>query len=274
MKLFPVYSDSEKAKSACGRLDHLDAHRRIVKDKPVELVTDPQKADYILVIGGDGTMLRAIHEYYEIGVPFFGLNYGTVGFLMNPPVRKGDDYEDCCGAIYGAFNDAKKNLKMISLNLLEVKASCVTRQAYHFTKKIYAFNDVYFNAPPGHSCRFEISGDHYEKKIVVGDGVIIATPQGSTAYNRNAGGPILPLGQEILAVTSICSSTRPIRDVVNFQPLSVRFSGEQGIVLHAVNIRIDGADWVEVSPTKISVRIAFGRDYNFETKRYNTPEVK
>ena len=150
-------------------------------------------SDVILVAGGDGYMLNILKKYAKLKKPFYGINCGTFGFLMNKYTSKN---------IEKKINKAKK----IAINPLEV---FIVNQK---NKKILiAVNEVsiFRQSKQTASLRLEV-----EKKIIIkkliGDGVLISTPAGSTAYNLSVHGPILSLNSGKLAITPI-SPFRPRR---------------------------------------------------------------
>lgn len=155
--------------------------------------------DAIVVIGGDGMMLHSIHKYMNLNIPFYGIKTGNLGFLMNQP----DSEKVIAKDLLANINSAKK----ISLHLLEMKA---TDFDGNITRKL-AFNEVSLLRQTHQTAKIEI---HVNGKVqlneLISDGVIISTPSGSTAYNLSAGGPILPISANLLALTPI-SPFRPRR---------------------------------------------------------------
>ncbi len=155
---------------------------------------EPKDANVLCALGGDGFMLQTLHRYSSIGLPVFGMKLGSVGFLMNQ-FRESDLVE----RIRHAQPAVIKPLEMIaqtesgasfeSLAYNEVSLLRQTRQAAHFRLSLNA------------QVRLE---------ELVGDGVLVATPAGSTAYNYSAHGPILPLGSNVIAITPI-AAYRPRR---------------------------------------------------------------
>lgn len=248
MKIFFVFSRdkrSDDVKEWIGKVN---------RKCGIEVVGSAKKADVIIVVSGDGAMLHAINKYYSLNKLFFGVNRGTVGFLLNP---------------VKTVKEFLKIFKNFGLNNIIqsklIKATFITENKKREQVR-YAFNDVYLNARHGSS----ISGLVKTKKSLngkfSGDGIIIATPQGSTAYNRAAGGSILPLGHDIFAVTSNNPST--IRTSVAFQEIVVEVTRGMAIG-HADNKRVTKVRKVIIKPTDINVRLVFKRGYDFEGKRYN-----
>ena len=152
------------------------------------------KANIIVVSGGDGFMLNALKKYYKLKKPFYGINCGTFGFLMNK---------------YSSSNIRNKIIKakIIKINPLEVIAKTKDKKI----KKLIAINEVslFRQSRQTASLSLRVSGKKIIKKLI-GDGVLISTPAGSTAYNLSVHGPILSLNSKKLAITPI-SPFRPRR---------------------------------------------------------------
>lgn len=152
-----------------------------------------KSADVIVTIGGDGTVLRALHHLIkEDLLPVFSMNKGHFGFLTN---------------IYSKDNliNRIQNAVKLTINPLLMEAEDVDGNIY----KSYAINEVYVIRSSHQAAKIKISIDsNIRINELVSDGLILATPTGSTAYNYSAHGPILPLDSNILAITPI-SPFRP-----------------------------------------------------------------
>ena len=154
----------------------------------------PEECDVIVALGGDGFLLHTMHEHIALYRPIFGMNRGTVGFLMNAYHAEG----------LGARVAAAAPIWIRPLELVATTADGVTSRAI-------AFNEVAVTRHSGQSVHMRISIDGVERiAAFVGDGIIVATAAGSTAYNLSAHGPIIPLGSNLLAVTPV-SPFRPRR---------------------------------------------------------------
>ncbi|MCB1537774.1 MAG: NAD kinase [Rhodospirillales bacterium] len=149
----------------------------------------PEEADIIVTLGGDGFLLRALHEYMHLNKPFYGINRGTHGFLLNPA---GADV-DITAAIAAA--------KPVSVHPLRMTAQTLDGK----TQEEIAFNEVSLVRTGVQAAKLRIVIDGQTRmEQLVGDGALVATPLGSTAYNLSAQGPILPLDASLLALTPIC----------------------------------------------------------------------
>lgn len=148
-----------------------------------------KEADVIIVLGGDGFLLKMLHKYCLLNKPIYGVNCGTVGFMLNPL------FSNTCN-VTQIINHAVKNT-IYPLQAQFVDINNVTRYAL-------AFNEIYLLRSAHYAAHLEISSS--KTNIInklIGDGVLIATPSGSTAYNRACGGQILDLNSNSLALTSI-----------------------------------------------------------------------
>lgn len=154
----------------------------------------PEDADVLVVMGGDGTMLRALHEFAGIQIPIFGLNLGTLGFLLNEH-RKCD--------LPARIEAAKEYV----IHPLQMRA--MDREGRTF--KELAFNEVSLLRETHSSAKIMVFvDDEVRLPLLVCDGVMLSTPVGSTAYNSSAAGPIVPLSANVLPLTPI-SAFRPRR---------------------------------------------------------------
>ena len=154
----------------------------------------PEEADVIVALGGDGFMLHALHQHMEQGKPIYGMNRGTVGFLLNKY-----DEENLVERVKAADH--------ITLHPLRMQA----RKTDGTLVEALAINDVYLLRETRFTARIRISvDDKVRLDELVCDGVLVATPAGSTAYNLSAHGPIIPLDGGVLALTPI-SAFRPRR---------------------------------------------------------------
>jgi len=152
------------------------------------------QADVIIALGGDGFVLHCLHKYLSLKKPIYGINKGTVGFLMNTFKEDG-------------------LLKRIAASRCEkmypLKMEATTRDGEKHIA--LAFNEVSLTRKSQQAANLQIKIDGKTRlDKLISDGVLVATPAGSTAYNLSVHGPIIPLGSSILALTPI-SPFRPRR---------------------------------------------------------------
>lgn len=154
----------------------------------------PQAADVIVALGGDGFMLQTLHVSQKFGLPVYGMNRGTVGFLMNPYQEN-----DLLARITAAEETAINPLRMQATD---------SAGAEHIA---LAINEVSLLRAGPQAAKLRISVDgRIRIDELVCDGALLATPAGSTAYNYSAHGPILPIGADVLAMTAL-NAFRPRR---------------------------------------------------------------
>lgn len=155
---------------------------------------DAEAADVVVPIGGDGWMLETLRCRFEDNLPVYGMHRGTVGFLMNAFLE-----ED----LYERINSAERAI----IHPLEMRA---VRDNGEEVRKL-AINEVSIIRQTAQTAKLRILVDGRERMSELAcDGVLVATPAGSTAYNLSAHGPILPIGANLLALTPI-SPFRPRR---------------------------------------------------------------
>jgi len=157
---------------------------------------DLNQADIAIVLGGDGTMLETLHTLHSnnLNIPVYGLNCGSVGFLLNPNLE----------------TDLVERVKKAnSIEIYPLTLSCETQIGKE--RDIIAFNEVSLLRETRQAAKLNIVVDGVERiSELVCDGILLATPAGSTAYNFSANGPILPISANLLALTPI-SAFRPRR---------------------------------------------------------------
>ena len=154
----------------------------------------PDKADVIVALGGDGLMLRTLHRFMGGAVRIYGMNRGSVGFLMN--VYSEDDLPERIGRAASAV------LHPLRMSAIDLDGK---------THDGVAINEVSLLRERRQAAKLKISIDGVVRMPeMICDGVLVATPAGSSAYNLSAHGPVIPIGAGLLALTPI-SPFRPRR---------------------------------------------------------------
>lgn len=177
-----VASDTPEAEAALARLVERYGN------------ADPAKAEVIVALGGDGLMLQTLHRFLGTGKPIYGMNRGSVGFLMNEFKERG----------------LRKRLEAAQRSVVHPLSMQAVDQ-HGKTVKARAINEVSLLRRSYQAAKLRISIDGQVRlSELIADGVLLATPAGSTAYNLSANGPILPLDAPLLALTPI-SAFRPRR---------------------------------------------------------------
>eukprot|EP01094_Clydonella_sp_ATCC50884_P002386 TRINITY_DN11823_c6_g1_i1.p1 TRINITY_DN11823_c6_g1~~TRINITY_DN11823_c6_g1_i1.p1 ORF type:complete len:342 (+),score=84.35 TRINITY_DN11823_c6_g1_i1:201-1226(+) len=185
-KLAIVCSDTERAERTYSSLP--------LEDR--EGAVDAEEADVIVALGGDGFMLEILHRYLSLRKPFFGINCGTVGFLMNKKSRAASNLLE---RVQGAETSI---IHPLQVDVLDDAGE---------THCVLAINEMSLLRQTRQAAKLCISVDERtQMKELICDGLIVATPAGSTAYNLSAHGPILPLGTPLHTITPI-SAFRPRR---------------------------------------------------------------
>jgi len=181
-KIAFVASAGAEAKAALAQLVALYGNR------------EPADADVVVALGGDGLMLQTLHKHMRSGKPIYGMHRGTVGFLMN---------EFSSHDLHARLSAARETL----IHPLLMRATDI-----HGAVHIYhAINEVALFRQTHQAARLRILVDEHERMPeLIADGILVATPAGSTAYNLSAQGPILPINAALLALTPI-SPFRPRR---------------------------------------------------------------
>jgi NAD+ kinase len=155
---------------------------------------EPQSADVIVALGGDGLMLQTLHKFMNSGKPIYGMHRGTVGFLMNDFAVDG-----LIERIAAAHSPVMHPLVMRA------------RDAQGRINEHRAINEVSLFRQSAQAAHLRILIDGQERLAeLIADGVLVATPAGSTAYNLSVQGPIIPINAPLLALTAI-SPFRPRR---------------------------------------------------------------
>ncbi len=154
----------------------------------------PQAANYIIALGGDGLMLQTLHKFGHTGKPIYGMNRGSVGFMMN-------DY---------AEDDLLERLSQAEATVIH-PLRLAARDRHERKHKAIAYNEVSMLRQTYQAAKLSIAIDGKERlKELIADGILLSTPGGSTAYNLSAHGPILPINSRLLALTPL-SAFRPRR---------------------------------------------------------------
>ncbi|MEL7255661.1 MAG: NAD kinase [Pseudomonadota bacterium] len=215
-----------------------------------------EKADVIVALGGDGFMLSTLHRVQGMDIPVYGMNRGTVGFLMNEFSM--DDLQDRLDA-------AEEEV----VNPLFMRAEDVTGHVH----EALAINEVSLLRMGPQAAKLKISIDGRSRlEELVCDGALVATPAGSTAYNYSAHGPILPIGADVLALTAV-AAFRPRRwrgallpkgAVVRFDVIN---STKRPVMADAHSASVQNVVWVEVqSEPAIRHRILFDPGHGLEER--------
>lgn len=213
-------------------------------------------ADIIVALGGDGLMLEVLHDTQHLPTPVYGMNRGSVGFLMNAYAE--DD-------LIARLAEAEEAI----IHPLKMQAHCANGSDI----TALAINEVSLLRQGPQAAKLRISVDGRERlSELVCDGALVSTPAGSTAYNYSAHGPILPIGADILALTAV-AAFRPRRWRGALLPMSarVRFDvlepEKRPVAAVADGKEAQDVLWVEVfNEPNVSHRILFDPGHGLEER--------
>ena len=164
------------------------------------ITEDIEKADVIAALGGDGTIMRAAHIAAKLNIPVIGINLGRVGYMAE---LDGSEISLIAKYFNGQYTEDARMM-------LTVKVGSNT---------YYALNDAVFHSKNRHMCKYALSCDNREVNEYRGDGIIISTPTGSTAYSMSAGGSVIDPRLSCICVTPICAQSLTARPLI-FEPKS------------------------------------------------------
>lgn len=182
-----IADDSKVAEQVLTQIRKIFGFSIFQEDKALEY-------DLILVLGGDGFMLHCLHNNMNIKAPFYGINCGTVGFLLNPI-----DLDNLENNINSAF--------LTNIHPLKMEAELIDGEK----RFNLAINEVSLFRKTSQAAKLRVIIDGAVRIAeLICDGILLATPAGSSAYNSSVNGPILPIGSNILVLTPI-SPFRPKR---------------------------------------------------------------
>lgn len=215
-----------------------------------------EEADVVVALGGDGFMLQTLQGTRHLGAPVYGMNRGTIGFLMNEYAAEG---------LAKRLADAEEAV----INPLRMLAEGTDGQMH----EALAINEVSLlrAGPQAAKLRVAVDGKVRMEELVC-DGALVATPAGSTAYNYSAHGPILPIGAEVLALTAM-AAFRPRRwrgallpkdahvriDVLEPEKRPVRADADSGAVRKVRSVEIQ-------SEPKVAHRLLFDPGHGLEER--------
>ena len=239
-----VASDAPEARQAAARL------RQRYGD------VEPEQADVVVALGGDGFMLETLHRFLGHRTPIYGMNRGTVGFLMNA-------YQE---------HDVIERLAAAEVTVLHPLMMLAESADGRKTEAV-AINEVSLLRQTRQAAKIRISvDDTVRTPELICDGVLVATAAGSTAYNLSAHGPILPLGCGLMALTPISAfrprrwrgAVLPARARVRFEILEpgrrpVSAVADHTEVREVVDVRIS-------EQREIEIELLFDPEHNLEER--------
>lgn len=236
--------------------DTVESQEALKELLPVYGQTAEKDCDVIVILGGDGTLLENVHKTLKLNKPIYGMNRGSIGFLLNP---------------YRAESLIDRLKAAHNVTLYPLRMNATTRNGRNI--EALAFNEVSLLRQSRQAAKIGVAIDGIERlPELVCDGILVSTPAGSTAYNLSAHGPIVPLSANILAMTPI-SAFRPRRWRGALLPAHGRIRLE---ILEESKRPVSAtADYTEVrdviqvdvaQDTSIGVTLLFDPDHNLEER--------
>ena len=218
----------------------------------------PHEADTIVVLGGDGFMLQTLKKLGKFNKPFYGINMGTYGFLMNKLKTK-------------KFIENLSKSKPITISALQM----IAKTKNNTTKKGIAINEISMFRQSKQAATIQIKkGKKIIMKKLYSDGVLVSTPAGSTAYNLSVHGPILSLNSKKLAITPI-SPFRPRRwkgtivsdkSVININNLNTK--------KRPVSVVADNVEFRNIKKVKIYINRKIKFNLLYDSKNSLSKKIK
>jgi NAD+ kinase len=214
------------------------------------------KADVIVALGGDGLMLQVLHQFIETEIPIYGINCGSVGFLMNEL-----NYDELLNKI--------KDSEITTINPLKMTVTDINNEKH----TEIAINEVALSRTTYQAAKLKISiNNKVRLNELISDGLLISTPAGSTAYNLSADGPILPINAKLMAMTPT-SPFRPRRwkgallDINSIVEIEVLDPDFRKVNATADNHEINNAKNIIISNDESKrLHIMFDSNHNLEER--------
>lgn len=222
-----------------------------------ELQSWPEQIDLVIVVGGDGTILRAARDLAHWNIPLLGINVGHKGFLAEIEVEQMDRYLQYVAAGQYGFRE-------------RMMLEAVVRRENEMLERYLALNDIIVSRGPfSRIIKLDAYIDNEFLESYSGDGLIVSSPTGSTGYSLSAGGPIVNPSLELLVITPICPHSFYNRSVIvtGSEKIELRVgSGQTQVVLTAdgqVGFALEKGDSVFVCRAEQKVRLVHFADNSF-----------
>lgn len=214
---------------------------------------NPSEIQFMISMGGDGTILKLVHKYHHLDIPILGINLGHLGFMADVPIA--DIYPSLHDLVNGSY---------------KVDERMMIKGESHQKNQCFAVNDIVVHRAKNPSLiELAIHVDGVYLNTFEADGVIISTPNGSTAYSLAAGGPILSPDLDAIVLTPICAHTISNRPIVLTagQEIQIQYTSDY----EPVEVRADGLEYfylktgelfkITRSPKKFRLVSLLRRDY-------------
>ena len=233
---------SQKAQELCEFFNQYQVSCTIVNTHQIP----DEKPDLVFVLGGDGTFLSASHRYAAEGIPILGIDMGGLGFLTEVSVE-------------ALFNAALAVLEGKYIIENRMMVDCYLHHIEKGVEQDIALNDVViYRGPFAQMIRLSTFIDEEYLATFPADGLIIATPTGSTAYSLSAGGPVIHPALDLFIITPICAHTLYARSIIVQPTSSIRLileSSKEGTMVTLDGQRgftLDKGDYIEVRKSQLT----------------------
>lgn len=236
-------------------IDHISGGMIDVMGQPFEMMC--RNCDFLVTIGGDGTLISAVRRSYEYQLPVLGIHAGKLGFLADLDFGELDDFLQ--KMLEGECRIDQRAM---------LQATISTKQG---VSEIVAFNDIVLTRPSiSKMIHLETSVEGRAFNTYYGDGVVISTPTGSTAYNLSAGGPVMFPLTNVFALTPICPHSLTQRPVVLPGHFEIEITTPDASAL----VIVDGQDMVEITDKDtVTIKLASSTAQLIHRKEFNYFEV-
>lgn len=216
----------------------------------------PKDLELLVVLGGDGTLLNVAREINEkMSVPIFGINIGNLGFLSSTEISAIDEAIEKLKKGYYTF----ENRMLLQCNINEKSGNIISK----------AFNDIVVaRGTLSRMVKFKIYIDGKLYSTFKGDGLIVATPAGSTAYSFSAGGPFIYPNLDLITITPICPHTKSMQTMVISGESKVEIIPEEGEEIYLTvdgqkAFKVEEKSLINVQRAEKHVEVLLFKDYDY-----------
>lgn len=236
-------------------IDHISGGMIDIMGQPFDMMC--KTCDFLVTIGGDGTLISAVRRSYYYQLPVLGIHAGKLGFLADL------DFSELDGFIQ------KMLLGECRIDQRAMLQATITTK--NGVSQIVAFNDIVLTRPSiSKMIHLETSVEGRAFNTYYGDGVVISTPTGSTAYNLSAGGPVMFPLTNVFSLTPICPHSLTQRPVVLPGHFEIEITTPDASAL----VIVDGQDMVEITDKDtVTIKLASGTAQLIHRKEFNYFEV-
>lgn len=216
----------------------------------------PAEADIIVALGGDGFMIQTLHDFLQEDIPIYGMNRGSVGFMLN-------EYDED-GLMERLERAVEAKIRPLRMTTTDIHGD---------VQQAVAINEVSLLRETRQSAKIRISvDDRVRMEELICDGILLATPAGSTAYNLSAHGPVIPIDAALLALTPISAfrprrwrgALLPYRRVVKFEVLEQEKRPVSAVADHT---EVRNIKEVTIEEAKdVTITMLFDKDHSLEER--------